>query len=379
MNIPDTIFDQALQRLHNGESAFTVAESYPEYAAELKELLPTISQLIEIPKLNAPVPSKRYKFAEAKVVPYRFIEYLTTLRMAVVPISLLVALIGGRMVVQATENSMPGETFYTLKRASEEARLGLTFNTDKTATIHMELSQRRLNEVKKAIDSNDEQLEAAAIEELQKQTEKTFATVPQVAAVNAVSEGDSTLLNQLVALNKEQKSVLSNLENTPGTEEATAVALNTTKENDKTLAKIIATVNEQALVDLPNKISATGAITSLKDNLITVNRNTFTINQDTIITDANGEKVDAITDLKVNVTIIGSKTDDTLIAKQISILAPEVTVTPTPVASPTVKGTVTPTPTPVAPTPTPTPPAPTPTNQATGSFITEPSAEQYAP
>ncbi len=371
MNIPDTIFDQALQRLQSGESALRIAQDYPEYSTELSELLSVVTQVMSVPTLSAPAPSKRFKYAEVRALPYRFADYLVAFRMAIIPISLVAALFGGRMVVQATENSLPGDTFYSVKRASEEARLSLTFNPEKTATIHVELAQRRLNEVKKAIDSNDSEQESAAISEMQKQTEKTFASVTQVAAVNAVTDGDSTLLDQLVALNKEQKSVLSAIENSPGTEEATTVALNTTKENDITLAKIIATVHEQSLVDLPNKISVTGYISVLKDNQITVNKNTFTINETTIITDANGEKIDAITDLKSNVTIIGAKIDDVLIAKQISIIAPEASPTPT------VKGATTPTPTPtVAPTITPTP---TPTNQATGSFISEPSAGQYTP
>lgn len=377
MNIPDTIFDQAIERIHNGESAFVVADSYPEYATELQELLPVIASVVSIPKLDIPAPTKQYKFIEARSLPYRVTNFLASFRLAIVPISLVVALFGGRMIVQAAENSLPGDTFYTLKRASEEARLTLTFNSDKTATIHVELAQRRLDEVKKAINNNDVKVEAEAIAELQKQTAKTFAEVPQVAAVNAVADGDSTLLNKLVALNKEQKLVLSEVESTPNTKDVTEVALNTTKENDKTLAKIIATVNEQALIDLPNKISVTGPISLLKDNQITVNKNVFTINQSTIITNEKGEKVDAITDAKVNVTIIGSKAGELFVAKQISILAPEVKVTPTPSVSPTVKGATTPTPTPsITPTVTPTP---MPTNQATGSFISEPSSEQYAP
>ena len=379
MNLPDEIFDQAIKRLQNGESAFNVAESYPEFAAELRELLPIVAQVRAIPKLEAPTPHKKYKFAEAKKFSYRFVEYLSAFRMAIVPISLLVALLGGGMVVRATEDSLPGDTFYTLKRASEQARLSMTFNPDKTAIIHVEMAQRRLNEVKKAIGSNNVKVEAAAIVELQKQTEKTFAEVPQVAAVNAVTDGDSSLLNKLVALNKEQKSVLSEVGSSAGTKEVTAVALNTTKENDKTLAKIIATVNEQALVDLPNKVSTTGPISLLEKSQIIVNKLTFVIDQNTIITNDAGEKIDSIPDPKASVTIIASKIDGQSIAKQISILAPEVKITPTPSVSPTVKGAASPTPTPST-TPTPTAsPTPAPTNQATGSFITEPTENQYAP
>lgn len=375
--IPDYIFDTALNRLREGESVVQIANSYPEYQAELAELLSLAHMTMRIPKLYPPLPRKQYRFAaKLQSAPYRFAGWFAFARMAVIPISLVAVLLGGRIVVHATENSLPGDKLYTFKRATEQARLNLSLSEDAAATIHVELAQKRLAEVKKAISTNNQAAETAAITALQEQTEKTFALVPQVAAVNAVTNKDTSLLDNLVAINKEQKSLLSSIETTNETADAAKTALDTTKENDKTIAKLIATVNEQTLIDLPNKISVTGNISSLLNNTLTVERNAFKLDEETIITGTDGSIVAELPKDALRVTVIGTRSDQGLMAKKITVieLKPDVvTATPTP----TVKGTVTPTPKPsLTPTPTPTP-IPTPTDQASGGYIVEPTDNQY--
>ncbi len=381
--MPDYIFEEALKRLRTGESVLSISQSFPEHKETLESLLPIAALTMSIPKMQPPVPHRQYRFVkEIQSAPYRFAGIFQFMRMAVIPISLVAALLGGKLVVNATANSLPGDKLYTLKRATEEARLNLSMSDSAAATIHVELVQKRLEEVKKAIDSKNSATETAAIEALQKQTEKTFAVASQVAAVNAVTNKDSSLLDNLVAINKEQKSVLASIEigETDGTKEATKTALNTTAENDKTIAKLIATVNEQTLIDLPNKISITGLISSLKPTSITVEKNTFIIDEGTIINGTDGSVLDALPKDTANVTVIGTRSDKGLFAKKITLIelaaTPSTTPTPSVSPSPTVKGVVTPKPTPTNENPTPTP---TPTNEASGSFIVEPSAEQYAP
>ena len=150
---------------------------------------------------------------------------------------------------------------------------------------------------------------------------------------------------------------------------------------------MIATVNDQAMADMPNKVSVTGNITYYATNKITVEKNIFTINDRTTITGIDGQDIlNVSTDLKTisgRVTVIGTRMENgILIAKQILLLATDVVGD----QNGEVKGDTTTTYTkpvtkpidpavPVEPAPT-TPVTPT---KATGSYITEPSGQQYAP
>jgi hypothetical protein len=390
----EDILDLALTRLQKGESLSFIANEYPEHREELMSLLSIGEMGLNIPKLVPPTPIKRRRFEEKVSWKSKLMETFVFSRVALVPIALLIALIGGRTVVNATESSLPGSTLYSLKRATEEARLTLTRNPDKLASIHMELMQKRVNEVRQAASSGDQNTEAKAIAELQSQTSKTFAEVAPVATANAISKQDSSLLDNLVAVNKQQKDVLADLSGTEGNESAKEIAstaLEDTKKNDQTLAKIIATVNDQSLTDLPNKVSITGAITSHYGNKIVVEKNTFVIDEKTIITDSNNELITSQSTLSGRASIVGLKENGTIFAKQIVMLPDngEVQGATTPPAPINNNTNTAPKPTPIVkpvdPAPTNTPPTPSPEpatttdtpTKASGSFIAEPSSPEY--
>ncbi len=136
---------------------------------------------------------------------------LSLFRVAIVPISLVIVLLGVPAIASATKNSLPGDKLYSLKRASEQVQLTLTQDQNEVATLHVELMEKRLDEVKKAADSGNTTSETLAIAELKSQTEKTFAQAGPVATANAISNQDSSLLDNLVAINNKQKTVLTEL------------------------------------------------------------------------------------------------------------------------------------------------------------------------
>jgi hypothetical protein len=244
--------------------------------------------------------------------------------------------------------------------------------------------QKRLAEVRQAADTGNIETESTAIAELQSQTAKTFAEAAPLATANAISKQDSSLLDSLMAVNKEQKDVLEDLSeetDTNGAQTVAATALQDNVKNDQTLAKIVATVNDQTLIDMPNKVSVTGAIASHYGNRITVEKNTFTITDKTTITGSDGEiELDNATTLTGRATITGIKTEaGTLVAKQILILpiesgivkgATDVKLIPIIQTPPKTTDPTTPvTPDTVQPTKDP--------SQASGLFIVEPSDRQY--
>ncbi len=378
MNIPDQIFNTALDRLELGESPKIIAADYKDFQEELESLLLVAQMGMNIQKLTPPTPYKAHKYASALNPKTRFFEYLSFFRVAAIPLSLVVALVGGRAIVSATEGSLPGDKLYSLKRATEEVRLTLTQDQDKVASIHVELMQKRLDEVKQAASDGNDETETLALAELKNQTEKTFAEAGPIATANAISKQDPTLLNNLVAVNKEQKDVLSELSISSDSSSAKTIAtfaLEDSKKNDQALAKIIATVNDQTLADFPSKVSITGNVSVWGTNKVTVEKNTFTVTDQTTITNSDGTTTD-FKSISGRATVIGSKKPDgTLIALQILILASE---------DGTVKGDVT---TPTAKPPVKLPPIEpaeptepeviTDPTTAQGTFIIEPSESQY--
>ncbi len=374
MEISEHILNSAINQLQDGKSIAEVLALHPEHTKELLPLLEVVSMGLSIPKVVVPTPMRRHKFAETALYPSMWASLLTYSRLAIIPISLVAILLGGKVMVNAADNSLPGDSLYSLKRATEAARLNLTFDQNKVATLHVELTQKRLDEVRQAISNQNETQEKAAIEALQEQSDKTFATVPQVAAANALTKDDQKLLDSLVAINKEQKDVLSAVKDENQSKSAADTALNSTKENGKQLAVILATVHEQSLADLSTKVSVTGVYTQLIKNKLTIEGNTFEINDETEIVSADNTAA-TIKNISGKISVIGEKIDGTLIAKQITILVPAPPVE----VKPQVKGSTTSTPKSVAPRIEPPPVPVIDPNRATGTFIVEPAAEQYAP
>lgn len=350
------------------------------------EELQIINLLSSIPKTNVPNPTKRYSFAKKTSFAQQVVNFLSGNKSVTFAAVFALLLVGGFGIVRATENSLPEERLYTLKLVGEKARLGITFDQDKVASLHLALAEKRLDETKQAIETNNPEKEAAAITALALQTEKTFSAVSGIATTKAVSENDSTLLDNLVAINKEQKSVLETASKSEGTKESAEVALSVTKETDKSLAKIIATVNEQTLLDLPNKISVTGTVNSYIKNKLVVEKSTFTVNDATVVHNQTGEIVEKFDKIEGKITVIGTKDINNIVtAKKIIIIDGSVSLA---TDKPQVKGVVTTPKTEPKTTTSPTTTAPnTETNttepqkpsQTQAGFILEPTESQYAP
>ncbi len=377
----DKILDQAILELASGEPLEVIASKYPNHHQELLELLPIVNQLNSISITPAPVPLRRHKFADQKTSWLQIVNFLSAYKFVIAPLVLIVIALGGFGLNQASNNSLPGQVLYYIKSAKEQAQVTLTFDQKKLATLHVELSQKRLEEVKRAIQSNDPKQELAALNNLTEQTEKTLTAISQVAVNPETDSNNQELLDNLVAINKEQKSLIQAATESSDTKEQATVALNESKETDINLAKLIATVNEQTLLDLPNKISVTGVILNINDHKVTIEKNTFMIDDQTLIIGATGEATTNSDDLKGKVTVIGTRDNNNLIAKKIVIIDPEAIVEPDPViASPQVKGTVTTTPYPnthVTVEQPETDDVVAVPQEAYGGFIAEPADSQY--
>ncbi len=371
----DHIFEQALTRLAKGESVEAIAANFPDYP-ELADELAVVSQLKTIPVSTPPAPSMRYKFAQKQTFWQNFSLSFKVYKLATIPLAVAMILGSGYAVIHASTNSLPGEKLYGIKLATERARLQFTFDENKQASIHFELAKKRLDEARAVISLNNPKQEAVALSALEEQTDKTFAITSQLAANKAVSENDPSLLDNLVAINKEKRDILLEASQSPEVKQAAETALNNSKEKDKDLARLLAAVSEQTILDLPNKISVTGIISNFNRTTITVEKNVFTYNSETLIINQDGEPITDSSSLTGQIAIIGTRSNNTLVAKKIVVIDPNATLAVEPVTTAVTQ-------------PRPTEPIANPTanestkpevskpNEATAGFIVEPSTQQY--
>lgn len=150
------IFEECLERiLTGGETVEQCLASYPEYAAELAPLLQTALEAKETLEI-APSPEFREKARYQILTELRDIEerkqHLFSLfgwqpRWATAAIAVLVLLVASSGTVAAAGNSLPDQTLYPVKLATERVRLALTPSALGKAEYYAELVDKRINEI----------------------------------------------------------------------------------------------------------------------------------------------------------------------------------------------------------------------------------------
>jgi hypothetical protein len=161
----DDILDICLDRITvKGDSIEQCLESYPEQAAELEPLLRAALSTMKAASLIEPRPefraSARYRLfsaleaREKKKTERRMPLWGWQRRWAVALAAVLVLILVGVGTVSASASSLPGDTLYPVKTATEKVQGFFTLGSEAKANLHMKLAQRRLNELKLLAESN---------------------------------------------------------------------------------------------------------------------------------------------------------------------------------------------------------------------------------
>lgn len=335
--------DQAIIKLRKGATMEMVLSEYPEHKTELAELLPLVTLGYSIPKLSPARPVRQYRFANKHQNVFSFLKSLVVVRYALIPLAVVLVFGSVWKISVAASQSLPGTPLYSLKKAYEVASLKLTTDPDQKITLQLTLTQKRFDEAQTALttEPKNDKLEAAALSELSNQTQATFNSASSVAATKAITGKDNSLLKDLVAINNKQQDLLSNIKSNGEAKSAADQGLKTTTETKKALAAIIATVNEQALASMaheqPDAITITGTISGLEKNRIEVEKNLFTIDDNSVIKLADITSGKAELKLNEKVSILGVKTNKGLVATQIVILPADETPPNTTPVKPEVK------------------------------------------
>lgn len=326
----EQIYDKALEELAQGRLKTEILSKYPAIP-ELEGLLDLSLALSAMPKKEIPEPSmqRKYILAPARRV---WLQWVHISRFAAVSTSalLLAALVGG--TGYATNISKPGELLFQVKKATEHLQLQLTTNPQSKLSLQIEIAQKRLDDAQAALNNSQEdpQKKTAALNELAQETKNTVDVLTQATgdkSANLSSAQDRPLIASLKTITAKQQTLLKNIASEPQTN-IDQRALSAAQENVTKVAAIQksleAASNEQTLAALPSNpaaVIATGSITSLTNDSITVGKNTFSTSDKTIVKNISNTTV-KFSDLlpQDQVIITGDKTDNGLLAGQITVL-----------------------------------------------------------
>lgn len=156
----DDILNECIERVLKGESIEACLAAYPEHAAELEPLLHTAVDTIKAAAV-VPRPDFRqragYEFQAAirDLRPKKQGSFRWQVRLVTVISIVMVILMAGTSTVAAASNSLPDETLYPVKLATEEVRLALTPSALGKAELYAEFADKRVDEIIKMADKGN--------------------------------------------------------------------------------------------------------------------------------------------------------------------------------------------------------------------------------
>lgn len=143
------------RRLRSLRSAERELSPDPAWVTKTRESL-----VLVVKQSIADVPQKQSRGQTWKalwqLVPSQFIQWVR--RPVFAGLAAVLGLAGGSLMsVSAAERSLPGDFFYGLKLATEQARLALTSGKDEKLRLKTEFTGRRVDELKQVVDAKQNQ------------------------------------------------------------------------------------------------------------------------------------------------------------------------------------------------------------------------------
>lgn len=331
----EQILSQACDKLAQGCSEQEVLSAWPDQASELRPLLDIVLSLRELPKKSIPEPAMRRKYILA---PSRhlWLQWVHLSRFMAVSSGLGLLLAVGIVTGFKTTQSAPGEALFNIKKFAEHMQIQLASSQEQKITLQVQIAQKRLVDAQSALKNsqNDPDKETAALVELSAETTKSVNALDQAA-----KDKNSSLLAKtyhpfaaslvnIASITSQQQALVKDLNANSQLDQAAKIVLQANQENITKVAEIkkflAAASSDNDLVKLdqnPDAITASGTISSIVNNFITIGENTFKIDDNTIIKNSDNSKLSrAALAAKQEAVIVGDKTHSGLIAREITQL-----------------------------------------------------------
>ncbi len=166
----DDVLNECIEKVLKGEPIEACLAAHPEHAAELSPLLQTALNTRRAAAIT-PRPEFRqqafYRFQTAfRDLPApRRVSLRWQVRLVTVLSVIVVILMAGTGTVAVAGGSLPDETLYPVKLATEEVRLALTLSAIGKAELYTEFADRRITEIVRMADEGK-------VEQVEKVTER---------------------------------------------------------------------------------------------------------------------------------------------------------------------------------------------------------------
>lgn len=328
----NNISDQLEELLKMKHSEIITLSDDSENGEELTGLLEVANRLGALQFSNLPKPDKQWKYISLQKSPNARRMHLV--KIFAWPASLLILLIAGFQTYERSIESLPGETFFPIKKLSEQARIyTVQKDPEKLAFAQIELTEKRFNETQVLLSQQDidEGIKSKALEEL---TTQTKTALPLIKDAVAAKNSNPDLVKNLEKLNKKLSTLSSSTKTAKNTALASEVADESQKATTEILSMIAATPGDTTLtLESSNTAQAEGLITSFTKDHLVVEKTTFTYNPTKLII----KKVSgpgSLSDLTLNakVKIKGTRNiDGKLEAQEITVLSVAPKIEPKPV------------------------------------------------
>ena len=209
----EEILDICLDRIRvNGDTVEQCLGSYPEHAAELEPLLRAALSVTETSSTIKPRPEfervAKYRLLsaleakEAKKTERQMPLWGWQRRWAVVFAVIVVLLLVGSGTITASASSLPGDTLYPVKTATEKVQEFFTRGNEAKASFNIKLAQRRINELESLSDGN-RSIPQSLLNTMHAETDRAIETLGQQKAVKA------ELVTRLLDITSKQNTALT--------------------------------------------------------------------------------------------------------------------------------------------------------------------------
>ncbi len=145
--------EECIEGLQSGIAPEKLLERFPDHADELKPLLQTAAwmrtanQEISIPRAAQARSRMEFLTRASQPAPKRGLFWVYSLRVAVTIVIFAVLMIGLLSTGLASVSALPGDTFYPVKIAIEQAQINFSSDPSQRITLMESYDQRRAQEV----------------------------------------------------------------------------------------------------------------------------------------------------------------------------------------------------------------------------------------
>lgn len=221
----EEILAKCIEEIRSGKSTVEdCANKYSHLGAEFRSRL-HVAMLLKPDEVVLPEEFKQQlnaqifsgKFSAPKKLSDNFWNWrvMTPAKLALVSsvVGAFVVFACGGSVVYAAQNSLPGNTLYSVKTEIENLRLAMTTSSANKAILHVEFAQERVNEITQEVQLNQNvspQMVDAVTQQFDSALNALSNTTDSTDSEKALSKLSTETLNQQVELNQLLPSALSN-------------------------------------------------------------------------------------------------------------------------------------------------------------------------